>query len=223
MTKNILFLGVFLIQSLLFAQNNSAMPQSKPFTKNELTLINEKNHLHKFRVLLTTSRDDFRILRTKSIDLDPTDSSVKKLADRMLATVLDEETRGVGIAAPQIGINRNAVWIQRFDQKDQPFQFFINPKITWYSSLLQKGREGCLSIPDTIGNVVRSYAIRIEFYDLDGQFHDEVIEGFTAVIAQHEVDHLNGVLFTDRLQEQEKTTYTKAGAEQNLLYKKASE
>lgn len=223
MIKKIVFFSALLLQSMLFAQNNSAMSVSNPFTKSELALINQKSQLNKFRVLLTTSQDDFKILRTKSTDLDPKDSSVKKLADRMLATVLDEESRGVGIAAPQIGINRNAVWIQRFDQKEQPFQFFINPKITWYSSLLQKGREGCLSIPDAIGNVVRSYTIRIEFYDLDGQFHDEVIEGFTAVIAQHEVDHLHGILFTDRLQEQEKTTYKKAETEQNLLYKKASE
>ena len=102
----------------------------KPLTKVETTLIKEKQSHDPFRVLLTTSTADTKILKSTSIDIDPKDPSIKLLADRMYATVQDEASKGVGIAAPQIGINRNAVWVQRFDKKGEPFQFIINPKIT---------------------------------------------------------------------------------------------
>ena len=138
----------------------------------------------------------------------------------MYATVQDEASKGVGIAAPQIGINRNAVWVQRFDKEGEPFEFIINPKITWYSDIVRHGREGCLSIPDIFGKVYRSLVLRLEYYDLDGNFHDETVEGFTAVIFQHEYDHLTGTLFTDRMKEQEKLNYVKAEVMNDVFYLK---
>lgn len=204
-------------------QSNKNMTNYQHLSKNELALINQKSNDTKFRVLQTTDAADLKILRAKSIDIYPKDESTRKLAERMFATVQDEESKGVGIAAPQIGINRKAVWIQRFDKKNEPFEFFINPNITWYSDIKRKGREGCLSIPDLVGQVVRSLTIRIEYYDLDGKFHDEVIEGFTAVIAQHEFDHLTGTLFPDRLKEQDQKNYKEASSDQELLYEKASD
>jgi peptide deformylase len=78
----------------------------------------------------------------------------------------------------------------------------VNPKIVWRSALLRKGMEGCLSIPDISGEVLRNYTIQVAYLDKDGNFHEEIVEGFTAVVFQHEYDHLNGVLFTDRLKEQ---------------------
>ncbi len=192
----------------------------KPLTKAELTLIKEKKPNETFRVLLTTSEADTKVLKAKSVDIDPKDSSIKLLADRMYATVQDEASKGVGIAAPQIGINRNAVWVQRFDKEGEPFQFIINPKITWYSDIVRHGREGCLSIPDIFGKVYRSLILRLEFYDLDGNFHDETVEGFTAVIFQHEFDHLIGTLFTDRMKEQEQVNYVKADVMNDVFYVK---
>ncbi len=192
----------------------------KPLTKAELTLIKEKKPNETFRVLLTTSEADTKVLKAKSVDIDPKDSSIKLLADRMYATVQDEASKGVGIAAPQIGINRNAVWVQRFDKDGEPFEFIINPKITWYSDIVRHGREGCLSIPDIFGKVYRSLILRLEFYDLDGNFHDETVEGFTAVIFQHEFDHLIGTLFTDRMKEQEQVNYVKADVMNDVFYVK---
>ena len=190
----------------------------KPLTKSETSLIKEKKSYETFRVLLTTSDADTKILKAKSTDIDPTDPLTKLLADRMFATVQDEASKGVGIAAPQIGINRNAVWVQRYDKEGEPFEFIINPKITWYSDIVRYGREGCLSIPDIFGKVHRSLILRLEYYDLDGNFHDETVEGFTAVIFQHESDHLIGTLFTDRIKEQENTRYVKAEVMNEVFY-----
>jgi peptide deformylase len=107
---------------------------------------------------------------------------------------------GVGIAAPQVGILKNIIWVQRFDKEDFPFEVYINPRILSYSTLKQDCQEGCLSIPDrsdTTRN--RSYAIMIDYDKIDGSHHTEMIEDFTAVIFQHEIDHLNGILYLDHL------------------------
>src|SRR5690606_22964027 len=109
------------------------------------------------------------------------------------------------IAAPQVGINKNLIWVQRFDKTGEPFEFFINPKIIWRSKLTRLGTEGCLSITDRREEVQRNYAIRLQYWDKNGNIIEENIEGFTAVIFQHEVDHLYGILYPDRLEEQTKT------------------
>lgn len=192
----------------------------KPLSKAEASLVNEKKSYETFRVLLTTSKADLKVLKAQSIDIDPKDPNIKLLADRMYATVQDEASKGVGIAAPQIGVNRNAVWVQRFDKEGEPFEFIINPKITWYSDIVRHGREGCLSIPDIFGKVYRSLVLRLEYFDLDGNFHDETVEGFTAVIFQHEYDHLIGSLFTDRMKEQKNQHYVKAEVMNDVFYLK---
>ena len=213
--------GLLICSSTLFAQSKSMKNNSyKPLTKSETSLIKEKKSYETFRVLLTTSDADTKILKAKSIDIDPKDPLTKLLADRMFATVQDEASKGVGIAAPQIGINRTAVWVQRYDKEGEPFEFIINPKITWYSDIVRYGREGCLSIPDIFGKVHRSLILRLEYYDLDGNFHDESVEGFTAVIFQHEYDHLIGTLFTDRIKEQEELNYVKAEVMNDVFYLK---
>ena len=213
--------GLLICSSTLFAQSKSMKNNSyKPLTKSETSLIKEKKSYETFRVLLTTSDADTKILKAKSTDIDPKDPLTKLLADRMFATVQDEASKGVGIAAPQIGINRNAVWVQRYDKEGEPFEFIINPKITWYSDIVRYGREGCLSIPDIFGKVHRSLILRLEYYDLNGNFHNESVEGFTAVIFQHEYDHLIGTLFTDRIKEQEELNYVKAEVMNDVFYLK---
>ena len=94
-------------------------------TKEEQSLINQKSKLTPMRVLLTTSDNDTKVLQAISKDIDPKDPLTKLLADRMYATVQDELSKGVGIAAPQVGINRNAIWVQRFDKTGDPFEFYI--------------------------------------------------------------------------------------------------
>lgn len=214
--KLIISLVVFYCSFLLNAQTmNSTYEQ---FSKDEIKLITSKSAQTPMRVLLTSSTADTKVLRAVSKDLDPKDPMIKLLADRMYATVQDEMSKGVGIAAPQIGINRNAIWVQRIDKEGQPFEFYINPKITWYSSILRYGREGCLSIPDKFGKVYRSLALQLNYFDLEGNQYEEIVEGFSAVIFQHEYDHLIGKLFTDRIVEQENSTFKKADEINEVYY-----
>ena len=110
---------------------------------------------------------------------------------------------GVGIAAPQVGILKNIIWVQRFDKDKFPFEVYLNPKIIQYTEKKQDCMEGCLSIPNRRATTKsRAYAILIEYDQLDGSHKTEMVEGFTAVIFQHEIDHLNGILFLDLLGEE---------------------
>lgn len=164
------------------------------------------------RVTQITEAQELKVLTSVSADINPKDPLIKVLARRMYLAMRDVRRPGIGIAGPQVGINRNIIWVKRYDKEGEPFELYLNPKITWRSELLRKGQEGCLSIPDAIGDVVRHHSIRLKYTDLSGQEKEEIIEGFTAVIFQHETDHLNGILFTERLKEQEgKAYYSLAG------------
>ncbi len=156
-----------------------------------------------------SSKEGNRALRSISADVDPSDPLLPVLAHRMYLCVTDSNTGGVGIAAPQVGINRNLIWVQRYDKAGKPFELFLNPRILWKSELARKGAEGDLSFPER-GEVLRSYVIQLAYQTLSGEKKYEIIEGFTAVIVQHEVDHLYGILLTDRAKETEDTSYVPA-------------
>ena len=125
---------------------------------------------------------------------------LQTLCRRMLATVNDPENEGVGIAAPQVGVSRRMVAVQRYDKQGAPFEFFLNPEIVAMLGEKQLGGEGCLSIPDMRGEVMRAWSIVLKYRDLDFAEHTDTVNGFTAVIFQHEVDHLDGVLYIDRME-----------------------
>jgi peptide deformylase len=179
---------------------NKAM--AKNFTEKEKNIISTGDTSSKLHVYQTTNEKELAVLKATSQDINIDDPLLEILEKRMLATVQAPEHAGVGIAAPQVGINKNLIWVQRFDKAGEPFEFFINPKIIWRSKLTRLGAEGCLSIPDRRDDVTRSYAIRLQYWDKNGNVIEENIEGFTAVIFQHEVDHLYGILYPDRLEEQ---------------------
>ena len=106
----------------------------------------------------------------------------------------------MGIAAPQVGVSRRLIAVQRFDKPGEPFCFYVNPEIVWCSQTRLPGSEGCLSIPGVSGSVLRSERIVVRYLDEESlRMAADTVEGFTAVIFQHEVDHLDGVLFIDRL------------------------
>ena len=155
------------------------------------------------RVMSIANEQDSLLLRTPSKPLNKKllqQDEFQTLCFRMLATVQNPENEGVGIAAPQVGILRRLVAVQRFDKEGKPFEFFINPEIVDKDSTLVAGGEGCLSVPEIYDDVERSQRITLRYYDADFVQHEEVIEGFTAVIFQHEIDHLDGKLFIDYLQ-----------------------
>lgn len=194
----------FILILLLFMLIITCSHKSKNFSKTQISLITANDTLTPMKVFSITDRSDSLLLRSKSQDVIPDEKDIilQKLIKRMVTTVQDSATRGVGIAAPQVGILKNVIWVQRFDKEGEPFEYYINPKIIKYSALKQDCREGCLSIPiikDT--TKTRAYAILLEYDKLDKSHHTEMVEGFTAVIFQHEIDHLNGILFTDRLLE----------------------
>ncbi|WP_244518910.1 peptide deformylase [Parapedobacter composti] len=185
----------------------------KPLTNTERSLIRSGDTTQLLRVIQDTVADEARILRAVSDDIDPDEPLLPLLVKRMYLAVTDTLHPGVGIAAPQVGISRNVIWVKRFDKPGEPFERYLNPRITWRSKLLRKGQEGCLSIADTLGQVLRNYTIRLVYQDMEGVKHEELIEGFTAVIFQHEIDHLNGILFTDRIAEQVSQTYHQVNTE----------
>lgn len=177
------------------------------FSADDLKIINNGTETEKLRVLQITNEKDLTVLTTTSVDLKFDDPSIAILEKRMFSTVQDPEHAGVGIAAPQIGINKNLIVVQRFDKVGEPFESYINPKIIWRSKFIRKGVEGCLSIPDRREDVLRSNTIRLQYISKEGKIKEENIEGFTAVIFQHEVDHLYGILYPDRVEEAQKEEF----------------
>ena len=147
-------------------------------------------------LVLDSSEAGDDLLRTPSRPLDLEDPATLHLADRMLATV--HEAGGVGIAAVQVGIPRMLLWAQRFDLDGEPFHAFVNPEVLALDQETADGWEGCLSVSDVYSLVDRSVSISLRYLTLEGEPVSETVQGFTAVILQHELDHLDGVLFTDR-------------------------
>lgn len=203
-----LSLIVFIILIGCASNKNSASTIIDPvFSKEEINLILSGTSDQPMRVLLITNPKDSIILRSKSTDLvvRKNDQLLQKFTKRLYQTVRDSATRGVGIAAPQVGVLKKIIWIQRFDKENEPFEVYYNPRITKYSNLKQDVLEGCLSIPDVRETTHdRSYAVLLEYDDPKGNHKCEMIEAFTAVIFQHEIDHLNGILFTDHLNQEAK-------------------
>lgn len=187
------------------------------FSPEQIDLLYSELDKGSLRILQASNSADLDILSQKCSIVDPCDEIVKLLIKRLYATVSDPKRPGVGIAAPQVGIAKRVFLAQRFDKKDKPFEFFVNPEITWYSSVLRLGEEGCLSIENIYEKVFRSMAIEITYFDLEGKKYKEIVEGFTAVILQHEMDHLNGILFPLRV-EQDKTKEIIAASDQDELF-----
>lgn len=183
-----------LILSQLTAQNFSPAEKQKILSGDTATML---------RVYVNTSNYDMEVLGAVSREIDPADPLLPLLSRRMYLSMRDTANPGVGIAAPQVGINRNVIWIQRFDKSGSPFEFMINPVIIKASLLSRKGGEGCLSVPDERGELLRSYAIMVEYQSFDGGWHTEMLEDFSAVIFQHEYDHLQGILFPERMRIQQ--------------------
>jgi peptide deformylase len=156
------------------------------------------------RVFKINNVKDSLLLRQKSEDVTIVkgDKTLKHFTDRLYATVRDSISLGVGIAAPQVGILKNIIWVQRFDKEEFPFEVYLNPKIVQYSQQKQTRAEGCLSIPNRRETLnCRAYAILLEYDTLDGEHKTEMVEDFTAIIFQHEIDHLNGILYIDLIDE----------------------
>ena len=145
--------------------------------------------------------EDSAILRASSTDLGPAElasAQLQTLLDKMYRTLTDPSQDGVGIAAPQVGINRRIVLVMRYDKPGEPIEPYINIKIDSLIGEKVPGPEGCLSVPPFRGVVKRAPKVQISYLQRDGTPVTEQVEGYSAVIFQHECDHLDGILYTDR-------------------------
>jgi len=124
---------------------------------------------------------------------------IEALADDMLATMYDAP--GIGLAAPQIGVGLRVFVMDatRDPQAERAPMVLVNPEVTWESEGLSVYDEGCLSIPDQYAEVTRPAQVRMRWLGLDGRTHDREFDGLWATCAQHELDHLDGILFIDHL------------------------
>ena len=141
------------------------------------------------------------VLHKKSKSVKKIDQKIRNLAKDLKDTLISQkDPEGVGLAAPQIGKN-----IRMFAMKPKDkVRIIINPKILKIENIKTKKRndkvmEGCLSIPNFYSPMVRPQKVKLRFQNLDGETIEEEFTGFSARIVQHEVDHLNGILFIDHL------------------------
>jgi len=181
---------------------------SQKYTKQEISRITEGTIDSALPIFQTSDSLQHHVLLDHSIDANPKDQYTKILVNRMKLALLSTGS-GVGIAAPQVGINRNIIWVKRFDKVENPLEYFINPKILWRSEVLNLGPEGDLSIEVFRDYFYRSQVIQLEYFDLSGKKHTEIVEGFTAIILQHEIDHLSGILISDKIENQKMKTFEK--------------
>lgn len=153
-------------------------------------------------LLTVFSKEDSLILRNPARKVEKKhvhSKLIRLLEKRMLATVNDTLNSGVGIAAPQAGIGIKMILVKRCDKAGEPFEVYFNPTVAESSDSINSGFEGCLSVPGYTGRVDRSQHIMITYIDSTGEKKDEEINGFTAVIFQHEIDHLDGILYYDHI------------------------
>ena len=135
-------------------------------------------------------------LKAVSATVETVDAEIRKLAEDMADSMYAAE--GIGLAAVQIGVPKRVI-VMDLDQKDgqKNWRVFINPKITWASEDMATFEEGCLSVPEIWDDVERPARIRAEYLDLDGRKIEIEADGMLATCLQHEMDHLEGVLFID--------------------------
>jgi peptide deformylase len=138
------------------------------------------------------------VLRKQAKAIERVDDELRRLMDDMLATMYDAP--GIGLAAPQIGISRRLIVMDpaKEDAPSTPLMM-VNPEILERSDELRLHEEGCLSIPDVTAEIERPARTRVSYLDRAGKQQEMELEGIWSTLVQHEIDHLNGVLFIDYL------------------------
>lgn len=196
---------ILLAICILAASCNNNQPTTEntnniTFSEQELSIINSEDSV--LYVLVVGNKEDSLILRNSSRDFTDEELNseyVQRLAEKMITTVQDPSQDGVGIAAPQVGLNIRMIAVMRFDKENHPFEAYANPYILRYEGNVVEGPEGCLSVPGYRGIVPRRDTVVMQYFDV--QKKENVIDtvaGFSAIIFQHETDHLDGILYTDR-------------------------
>jgi len=138
------------------------------------------------------------VLKQVSTSVDGVDDALRALMDDMLETMYDAP--GIGLAAVQIGVPKRVI-VMDLAGKDEPRapRYFVNPEIVWASEETAPYEEGCLSVPEYYDEVERPARVKLKYLNYQGEAVEEDADGMFAVCIQHEMDHLEGVLFIDHL------------------------
>jgi peptide deformylase len=138
------------------------------------------------------------VLKTKCTPVPVVDDEIRTLMDDMLDTMY--AAPGIGLAAPQIGVTKRVIVVD-VSEKDEPNAplCLANPEIVWKSDETAPHEEGCLSLPDLYADVERPVAVKVRYLDRDGAQQELEADGLLAICLQHEIDHIDGVLFVDHL------------------------
>ncbi len=139
------------------------------------------------------------ILREKSSPVETVDAEVRAFLNDMLETMY--AAPGIGLAAVQVGVLRRMLVLDVVRGEDEPKKpmMLINPEIISMGDMPRVHEEGCLSIPEMYAEVERPALVRVRYVDVEGKQREEVFEDLLATVVQHEIDHLNGLLFIDHL------------------------
>ncbi len=130
--------------------------------------------------------------------VETVDAEVRRLMEDMLETMY--AAPGIGLAAPQVGVARRVIVIDiaREGEPPQPYSM-VNPEVIWTSPERSTYQEGCLSLPDHYSDVVRPASCRVQYLDAEGENRELEAEGLLATCIQHEIDHLDGIIFVDHI------------------------
>jgi peptide deformylase len=139
-----------------------------------------------------------KVLRQPAKRVTKIDDELRETARKMLQTMYSQD--GIGLAAPQVGIHKQLVVIDcELEDPDAPPYILINPEIKQFGRVLAQDQEGCLSVPGIFADVMRPDAIVVTYKDEYGRLQKMSADGLLARVIQHEIDHLNGVMFVDRV------------------------
>jgi peptide deformylase len=137
-------------------------------------------------------------LKTKAKPVERVDESVRRLMEDMLETMY--AAPGIGLAAPQVGVAKRVIVIDLAKEGEPPAPMMLaNPEIVWVSDEDAVFEEGCLSVPEHYADVARPAGVRIRYLDYENEMREIEASGLLATCLQHEIDHLDGVLFIDHL------------------------
>ena len=152
-----------------------------------------------------------KLLKKKSEDVEKVDDEIKKLIEDMAETMYDAP--GCGIAAVQVGVLKNILIIdqtvgkEEVETEEKEYKVFINPVIKEQTGSYLSEDEGCLSVPEFTANVKRFSYVKVEALDIDGNPFTVETDEYLAIILQHEIDHLDGTLFIDRISKLKRELY----------------
>jgi peptide deformylase len=148
---------------------------------------------------ILTVDTDLAALKQVSRPVEAVDDDLRALMDDMLETMYDAP--GIGLAAIQVGVAKRVIVMDISRGEDAPREprYFVDPEILWASEETAPYEEGCLSVPEIYDEVERPARVRLRYLNYQGEAVEEEAEGLYAVCIQHEIDHLNGVLFIDHL------------------------